>query len=388
MLPLLGLFSALCVAGTPAAAATEHSAAVPRAESADRERKVFEFLTSTDWCDDGCRPNPSMPLPETCYTLRFLRRGVLREWAFSDYLEGDQSAPWNFSLDGASSGRVLFGGGSAIRFAREGDRLRFGGRVYHPCARPPQIVDSVGASRDALPIVSAPGLLTELCRHDWIKEDDFDLYAEPKTLHFDSTLECRMGFLDGVCAESGRFSIGEGKMTFEMSPPGCFGPRSLILFDAVTTRAAVAGDTLTFGTRRYVPIDSRGSMRRTRGLGGGDLVLDLEYDGPLKAGRPKRVALRFVNRRSKEAGLPILLADLEVTTHRMRSSDLSYVGREHRVVHRDYGDAEIPPGGSLTDSLTLLIPGHGDDMEMVFAWNCRDVRQRYRLTARSVVRVR
>jgi len=360
-------------------------------EDSAAARTIFEFLTATDWCGGGCGVFDSWSrMPLTCRKLRFLRRGELREWAYSDVSEGDQTGSWNFALEGDSAGIVFFGGHSLIRFVREGDTLRFGGGTQR-CPRPAQVMDSLGFSRDRLPSVSAPRLLASLCGHDWFKEDDLNLFMDPQTLHFDTALGCRMGFRDGACVQTGRFSIEMNELVLEMSTPGCDVRESANLFANAREGAEVVGDTLTFDGNSYTPVESRRSLRRARGLGNqGSLVMDLEYEGPFEAGKPKRVVLRFVNRPRSEPGRTIRLGDLTVTSRRLRptGSGLSPAGADHPLVHHEYQDREIPPGGSWTDSLSLVVPDRGEHVEILFAWNCRDATQSYHPMAWPITRVR
>jgi hypothetical protein len=306
-------------------------------------------------------------------------------------VEGDLAGPWNFRLEDDSAGVVLFGGHSLVRFSRDRDRLHYGGRVYQKCHRSQEVKDSGGHAREQLPFVHTPALLAQICRRDWVKEDDFNLFMDPQTLHFDSALNCRMGFRDGTCEQVGRFSLLNGALYLEMNAPGCDQRGGINLFANAIKGAAVIGDTLTFNTSLYAPVGSPGTLRRARGLGNhGDLVLDVEYDGPLESGIAKQLSIRFANQRRYGPGWPMHLAGLKVTTQLLKvgGDGLAIVGKPHRIATRSYHDVEIPVGSSLSDTLTIVVPERGEFVQLEIVWDCRDRAQEYHPRAWTAIRVR
>jgi len=355
----------MVVAGRPAGAES----------SAARESAVFEQLTRTDWCDGGCSEK-SGGMPPTCYKVRFLRSGTLRRWAFSDYLENDRTEPWNFVLESPSAGRIRFGGAAALRFELRGDRLVLGGRTLSRCERPATIVDDAARARRGLPAMPEPAVLRALCAHDWVRLDDFDPDGAADRWHFDSTLACNFQFRGGACRQSGRFSIDDGLLLLDAPGQKCDG-RDFHPYDARSPRLEVRNDTLVIDGHLHVDPKVENGVRLAifpsvpRGV-----RLQLQYDGPFRAGVPKRLNLRFVCESYDRDNAPYRLRAFRASMQKYRPVDggMGYDGPRVSLAERAYADRPLALGESFADTVTIVPPRKGEEVELALEWDHLDSR--------------
>ena len=346
---------------------------VPAAPSAADESAVFEQLTRGDWCDAGCRAGGAV-INATCSKARFLRSGTLRRWAFGDVPEGDQTGPWNFSLESRSGGSIRLGGTSILHFQLRGDTLVLGDQTLVRCRRPPAIVDDTTRGRDALPAVAEPALLHALCAHDWMRVDDFHPDQYPDRWHCDSTLTFAAQFRGGACRQSGRFSIDDSLLLIDQPGPTCGG---LIArpFEGVRPKVEARNDTLILDGRFHVAPDAKTDTRLAilpnYPVG---LRLVLRYEGELKAGVPKQLSLRFICEPHDDDHAPYRLRALRASMQTLRPVDggLGYDGPSVLVARRAYPDRPLAHGESFADTVTIVPPRKAQDVELLFEWDGQD----------------
>src|SRR5262249_5402350 len=173
-------------------------------------------------------------------------------------------------------------------FERRGDDLWIAGEHEQRCRDMPP--GAAVGSVASLQVVPPPAILDTLCAHDWVKEDAFDLFDEPFTIHFNRDLRCQMLFRDGDCRQSGRFSIDGRRLIYEQQAPPCGDLRGGP--GARGSDVAFVGPALALNGHRYLPAGSDRSTRRSPALcGNGSLCIDLSYGGDLRYRRSPMLRL-------------------------------------------------------------------------------------------------
>src|SRR5215471_1543903 len=343
------------------------------APSTAQESAVFEQLTRADWCDHGCSEKGG-GLPPPCYVVRFLRSGKLRRWVFSDVLESDRTEAWNFDLESSTAGRVRFGGTSILRFELRGDTLELGHETLFRCPRPAKIVDDTTRAREALPAVPELAMLHALCAHDWVRLDDFEPSWTPDRWHFDSTLVCDFEFRGGACKQSGKFSIDGDRLPVDAPARKCDG-RDFNPLEGLTQNVAVRNDTLTINGHLYVDPRARTDTRFAilpRHPGGVRLLLS--YEGELRAGVAKRLNLRFVCEPYDGDHAPYRLRAFRASMQKFKPVEggMGYDGPRKLVARRTYDDRPLADGESFADTVTIVPPRKGEDVELLLEWDGLD----------------
>jgi hypothetical protein len=243
-----------------AAAGPEHAHETPMAPPpgtprADRDHRMFEFLTQGTWCGHDCGSSSSGMEP-TCPKIRFRRYGAYRDWAFSDYLERDEIGLWNFVMLGDSSGILFPGGERVVRIRRHAKWLEFNEAAYELCPDQAPAPDSMRRTCEELPAVSAPRTLDSLCAHAWFREGEGEVPGYPQTMSFAADLTYRFTYSARWPSRGGTYSMGPGQLVLLYQPPAKNGSRPT---ESETSDYPyhLHGDTLEFGTRRYVAPGAR-----------------------------------------------------------------------------------------------------------------------------------
>jgi hypothetical protein len=353
---------------------------------------MFTFLTAGAWCEESCFDTTTTDGAwfGSCGTLRFKLDGTFLWTVESDYTEVLADGPWDLTLESMTSGRVRVGGASEYLFERRGEELWLAGRRLRRCRgeAPPSPPGSVAILRP----VPRPALLDTLCAHDWIKEDDFNLYSWPLELHFDRDLRFVARFRDTACRESGRFSVlggrtpfGEASLVYQLQTPECGdmrgGPGSL------GSSVAFVGSAMALDGVRYVPLGSPRARRHSPALcGNGSLCIDLSYDGEIRYRQATVLHLRFWN----NAGRPVQLHSLRVTFRPLKVEKGSLGGSEqvYPVAERTYAGRTLAKDGSFSDDIRLVPPVRGAVVGLTLEWDYEDASGVHHCSEWPVLRIR
>ena len=179
-----------------------HPVCGPSDDPALVDALVFAELTATSWYQEGACNDPA-PLPPTCNRLELRADGTFAWTAISDYVERDESGPWNFRPRDAESGVICFGGGSVMDYRLDATGLRWGLLGLFTPEAP--LVEA--GSREGLPAVEPSPLFTDLVATSWVKTNSLDLdsVATSFTLFEDGTFTAE--YRDGECTHGGTFSV-------------------------------------------------------------------------------------------------------------------------------------------------------------------------------------
>ena len=349
------------------------------------EQAMFAFLTAGSWCEESCFDTTSGPFG-SCGVVKFMANGTFAWTVESDVSEVRAHGAWDLTLENATRGRIRIGGEKEYLFERRGEALWLAGERLRRCRN--EAPASPPGSIAVLRPVARPALLDSLCSHDWIKEDDFNLYHYPLELHLDRDLRFVTRYRETSCRQSGRFSVDGRRLVFELESPACGDVRGGAGgFSKGTYDVAIVGSALALNGVRYVPLGSPRSRKRSPALcGNGSLCIDLTYDGEFRHRRETLLRLRFWN----NAGRPVQLHSLRVSLRPYEAGKRGLEGSEleYPVAERTYRSGPLAPEASLSDSIRFTPPVRGDVMALAFEWDYEDASGVHHCSASPMVRIR